>query len=828
MLKQVKHLVDAGFALHWLRPRSKKPIGNDWSNKPVPSVADLEKSYVQGNNVGVRLGKWSRVGGLYLHIIDVDIRVGDLKAQAFEKLTSMLPELNLDTAPVVISGSGGESRHFYLLSDKPFPPRKFAHSTSFQMVWDSDRGKDVKKWDWELHLLGTGSQAVIPPSIHPETGNPYHWQQEFDPFDLEFGAIRPVPASALDRLIGYEDAGEVNPERLKPIGLSIPEIREYLDDLPFEAWIEDRDGWFRTGMAIHHETGGSDEGFDLWCEYSKKSEKFDLRDSKRVWKSFKNRRERPFRMASIVAVVKDERLDRDFEDYGEEFDDLGEEEADAPAEKPDMFDDILGDPDSKRKREIARAEREKNRQSRSQQKLAKEKTETALGKETPGWVKRLNKRHAIARVSGKTVVMDFTYDNRVTYGNVSDLHNFYENDRRPKEDTTVPVTKLWMQHSQRRSYPNGIVFLPNQEIDGAFNHWQGWSVEPDSAKSCKLFLRHIREVWCGDDQNLFRYTMGWMAHLVQRPEEKPGVAVVVKGRKGIGKDTPIEYLGLLFRNHYVTIANKEQMLGKFNQHQERCLLLHMQEGFWAGDKAGESQLKYLITSPVQQIEPKGMNSFPIQSVLRLFISSNERWVVPATDDERRFFVLNASERRRGDYDYFAALRDEMNGGGPAALLDYLLKIDLSNFEIRAVPDTAALGEQKLEGLKNVERWWYQLLQEGFIEGTQRSDDGITTNFWLKNAVQIEKTELRENYARWLRTRRYDGEEVGEVDFSKRLRHLLPEITVTRPRSSAGRMQMYVVPPLQDARTSFEDAIGSIVDWPEDQPVVENVDGDDLG
>lgn len=822
MLQQVKDLSAAGFALHWLHPRSKKPIGNDWSIKPVATHSQLEQTYRQGNNVGVRLGKWSDLGGLYLHIIDVDIRKPELAKQAFAKLTQMLPDLKVERTPTVVSGSGGESRHFYIVSDKPFPPRKFAHSTSFEMVWDSDRGKDVKKWDWELHLLGTGSQAVIPPSIHPETGLAYQWLREFDMFDLEVGTVPVTPSAALEQLIGYEDAGEINPERLVPLGLTIDQMREYLDDLPFEAWIEDRDGWFRTGMAIHHETGGSDEGFELWCEYSKRSEKFDLKDAKRVWKSFKNRRERPFRMASLVAVARDARMEQDFEDYGDEdSDDLGDE---PEAKSADPFDDILGGAPKK----------DTPKQSKSQQRLAKEQTETALGKETPGWVKRLNKRHAVARVSGKTVIMDFTHDGRVVYGNVSDLHNYYENDRRPKDDTTVPVTKLWMQHTQRRSYPNGIVFLPNQDVEGAFNHWQGWSVEPDPAKSCKHFIKHVREVICCNDQKLFDYTIRWMAHLVQRPEEKPGVAIVVKGKKGVGKDTPFEYLGRLFRNHYVTVANREQMLGKFNQHQERCLLLHMQEGFWAGDKAGEGQLKYLITSPILQIEPKGMNSFPIQSVIRIFISSNERWVVPATEDERRFFVLNASELRRGDHAYFAALRAEMDNGGPAALLAYLLAIDLSGFQVRDVPDTAALGEQKLEGLKNVERWWYGVLQQGYIEGAQRSttdrDTGITTSHWLRNAVRIEKTELREAYGRWLRTRRYDGEEVGEVDFSKRLGALVSGLETVQIRSNGGRARVWSVPPLQDCRSMFEDAIGSTVEWPEDEPIEvdSHGEGDDLG
>lgn len=805
MIPQVARLVSAGFALHWLHPRSKRPIGNDWSEKPVATLERLKNSQGKGNNIGVRLGKWSIVNGLYLHIIDVDIRVHEMAREAFDTLKTLLPELDVDAVPTVISGSGGESRHFYILTQNPYPPRKFAHSETFQTVRDEKSGKDVKKWDWELHLLGTGSQAVIPPSIHPDTGRQYRWLREFD-FDLiDLGIADAIPAGAIERAIAYEEPGVVDPARAQPLGLTIEDIAEVLKELPADQWFEDRDQWLRVGMAIHHETGGSTEGFNLWCKFSKASEKFDREDSKRVWRSYKNRSGTPFRMASLVAVAKDERLMREFDEMPiDEFDDLGSEDS-----EPGMFDDLLGDSGRK--------------PTRSQIKLARENVEFELGRGVPEWVAKLNEKHAIARVGSRTVVMDFQADGRVTYGPVTDLHNFYENDRRPKDDTTVPVTKLWMQHKHRRSYPNGIVFLPNQEVEGAYNHWQGFSVEPDGTKSCDRFLKHLREVFCnGDDEHYF-YMLGWMAHMVQKPQDKPGVAIVARGKKRIGKDTVFEYVGQMFRHHYITIANKDQFVGKFNQHQEKCLLLHVQEGFWAGDKRDEGPLKYLITSRDVMIEPKGMNAFPVKSVLRLFISSNEDWVVPATSDEGRFFVVNVSDRHRNDHPYFEKLRAEMDNGGPAALLDFLQNYDISDFQVRAVPSTQALGEQKIQGLRNIERWWYGILQDGAL-------DGVATGIWAEEPIRVSKSDFRELYSRWMRSRRYDGEELLPAVFAKRLSQMVPSMTTVQLRAGSDRQRAYVFPDLEICRREFEAMIGSELFWPED-PVSEKtvvLEGDDLG
>jgi hypothetical protein len=50
---------------------------------------------------------------------------------------------------------------------------------------------------------------------------------------------------------------------------------------------DDRDRWLKIGMALHAEFAGSDEGFDLWSLWSRQSLKFDERDQRQKWKSFR-------------------------------------------------------------------------------------------------------------------------------------------------------------------------------------------------------------------------------------------------------------------------------------------------------------------------------------------------------------------------------------------------------------------------------------------------------------------------------------------------------------------------------------------------------------
>ena len=154
MLSEALRLRSEGFAVHWLRPRSKAPISAEWSTKRVPDAGRLTESYRDGYNLGVRLGGPSEVGGGYLHAIDIDIRFTDLADEAWARLRDMLPGIDLDALPCVASGSGGESRHLYFITDRPFLSKKFAVSDG------KHRGADGKwHYDWELELYGTGKQS---------------------------------------------------------------------------------------------------------------------------------------------------------------------------------------------------------------------------------------------------------------------------------------------------------------------------------------------------------------------------------------------------------------------------------------------------------------------------------------------------------------------------------------------------------------------------------------------------------------------------------------------------------------------------------------------
>lgn len=350
----------AGFALHWLRPRGKAPIKDEWSEAPVLSEAELLASHYTGNNLGVRLGEPSQVAGGYLHVLDIDIRVADLRDEAWEALGELFPGLDLSELPCVQSGSGGESRHLYLITDKPFRSKKLRTSEGKHRHFDKKKGRDVWSYDWEIELFGTGKQVAMPPSVHPRTGRPYIWITPFDFALLDLGIGPFIPSAAIERL-AVAAHEEMPFETREPLTFSSGQLERVLRDIPDER-IDDYHDWVTLGQALHHQFGASDEGFELWLTHSARSTKFDPKDRRnllRKWRGFGRNRRQPVTMASIVEWAKDARVAAlrasfDEEDFDEEPAAPAEEitpkpsssaalKPAAPAEEIDPFDAIGSD-----------------------------------------------------------------------------------------------------------------------------------------------------------------------------------------------------------------------------------------------------------------------------------------------------------------------------------------------------------------------------------------------------------------------------------------------------------------------------------------------------
>jgi hypothetical protein len=202
----------------------------------------------------------------------------------------------------------------------------------------------------------------------------------------------------------------------------------------------------------------------------------------------------------------------------------------------------------------------------------------------------------------------------------------------------------------------------------------------------------------------------------------------------------------------------------------------------------------------------------MDSYLRVLISSNEKWVVPATPGERRYAVFNVSERHAKDIPYFVALRAEMNGGGLGALLHYLQTFDLSDFDVREVPETTGLAEQKAAGLKGAEAFWFELLESGDL--ADEGEDYENSFDWGRGHIRVAIDRLHGMYKDWMAEHRNfgHGQTVSKVAFGK----VLQRLCRSRKRNSLGKFPnqtpVHSLPDLATCRREFDTAMGSAYPW----------------
>lgn len=292
----------------------------------------------------------------------------------------------------------------------------------------------------------------------------------------------------------------------------------------------------------------------------------------------------------------------------------------------------------------------------------------------------------------------------------------------------VPLGKFWLGHERRRQYA-GIVFQPGEGdvINGHLNLWRGFAVEPRPG-DWSLMQDHIDNVLASGDPVCADYIRRWAAWAVQNPAEQSEVALVFKGGQGTGKGTFARALAQLFGQHGMQVTAANQFAGRFNAHLRDVCLLFADEAVRPDDKQARGILKALLTEPQLTIEGKGKDVVTAPNCVKVVMASNEDWIVPADNDDRRFAVFEVSSHRKQDHPYFAALKAELSGGGLSAMLHHLQNMPLDDWHPRRdIPQTAARNEQKAASLRGFALVFLDLLRTGEIPITDLSMPLVATS-----------------------------------------------------------------------------------------------------
>jgi hypothetical protein len=376
----------------------------------------------------------------------------------------------------------------------------------------------------------------------------------------------------------------------------------------------------------------------------------------------------------------------------------------------------------------------------------------------------LNRDNCVVLDGSRTMVLRFervthaskgrTYSRMVaTFLRPYDFKMLYSNKRVVIGKRAIELGEWWLKHPRRRQYA-GVTFAPcgDEVVEGKLNLWRGWGVEP-RAGEWLLMRKHMFDVLAAGDDLVDSYVMRWLAWTVQNPSERAEVALVFRGKKGTGKGTLGNALMRIFGQHAHHISSADHLAGRFNAHMRDCCYLFADEAYWPGNKGAEGALKRLITEPTLFVEAKYRDGVTIPNMLHVVMASNEDWVVPAGEGERRFAVIDVADARCQDTRWFRQLYDELEGGGYAAMLHDLLAHDLGGWHPReGIPRNDALVRQQAESLTPLDAWWVELLENGTLPGASEEEPDRAISNEYEEEVACGTDSLGTSRTRFVRRR----------------------------------------------------------------------------
>lgn len=434
-------------------------------------------------------------------------------------------------------------------------------------------------------------------------------------------------------------------------------------------------------------------------------------------------------------------------------------------------------------------------------------------------ISELNSKHSVISIGGKVSIMTEFMDpifpgrRNISFSKPADMKTKYANRKITIKYKTVvkgeeveiskstTAYEYWISHPARKEY-NGVVFSPNKEVLGYYNLWHGFAVNPIRG-DCKLFKSHIKTNISQGDSRIYNYIWAWMADAVQNPADRPGIALVMRGKQGTGKGVLANMFGSLFGQHYIQVSDSRHLLGNFNSHLKDKLIVFADEAFWAGDKTSEGVLKRMITEPTIDIEPKFQDVIQIENLIRIIIAGNDTWVVPAGLEERRMFVIDVGDKHIQDRRYFKAIKKQMDEGGREALLYELINYDLDEEELYVIPQTQALLEQKIHSMDSIAKFWSSKLQSGIL----RNSDGN----WGESKILC--SSLQDQYIEFAKEAGF-SRRATDTELGMKLKKLCPAIYKKQCLDNATqtRFYYYYLPDLKTCRKLFEEVLNMEVNW----------------
>ena len=204
------------------------------------------------------------------------------------------------------------------------------------------------------------------------------------------------------------------------------------------------------------------------------------------------------------------------------------------------------------------------------------------------------------------------------------------------------------------------------------------------------WLDHVRRIYPDEADHIIAF----LAHRVQRPEEKINHGLVLGGLQGIGKDTLLEPVKRAVGPWNFAEVSPQQVLGRFNGFL-KSVVLRISEAKDMGEVDRfkfYAHMKSIMAAPpdVLRVDEKNLREYSVFNVCGVVMTTNHKTdgiYLPA--DDRRHYVAWSEATKRSSRNLLEVLWTWYEEGGYGHVAAYLAELDLSGFNPKAPPPKTA-------------------------------------------------------------------------------------------------------------------------------------------
>jgi hypothetical protein len=280
---------------------------------------------------------------------------------------------------------------------------------------------------------------------------------------------------------------------------------------------------------------------------------------------------------------------------------------------------------------------------------------------------------------------------------------------------TIPEEKFTagtaFMRSEARPEVDREVYEPGKPhiMDGKFNRWQGWGVEPRPGNVQPLldlieFLvpNSVTREWF----------LSWLAYPIQHPGAKLPVAVVmVSQQQGVGKSSLADALRAVYGSGNSAVIDQRALESNFNAPLAAKQFIVGEETTGREQRKIADVLKNLITAPAILVNEKYKPQVELANCANFLFNTNHADAFHLEESDRRFCVIECTSAPRPSA-FYTGFRQWLDNDGASHFFDYLLRRDLSAFNAYAhAPRTEAKDSMIAASRSGIAGWVHELRED---------------------------------------------------------------------------------------------------------------------